>query len=210
MTEIEVFADVCCPFTHLGLRRLVDERAARRRHDVVIRARAWPLELVNGTPLDPALIAEEVQDLREQVAPDLFTGFDVTQFPRSSMPALGLAAAAYEHGALAGEGVSLALRNALFEEGRDIADPAVLLDIGVAAGIRLPDVGSRQRVLDDLAEGRKRGVIGSPHFFLASGDFFCPTLDIERVGGHLRIGRDEPALTAFLEDCFRSDSAGDA
>lgn len=209
MTEIEVFADICCPFTHVGLRRLVDERAARRGHDAVIRARAWPLELVNGSPLDPDLIGEEVHELREQVAPDLFAGFDVTQFPHSSMPALVLASAAYDHGARVGEQVSLALRNALFEEGRDISAPAVLLDIAVSAGIELPDHACRQRVLDDRAEGRERGVIGSPHFFLASGDYFCPTLDVERVDGHLRIRRDEAALAAFLEECFRSDPGSD-
>ena len=30
MTAIEVFADVCCPFTHVGLRRIID-----RRHDLL-------------------------------------------------------------------------------------------------------------------------------------------------------------------------------
>src|SRR3954464_13451066 len=48
--RIEVFADVACPFTHVGLCRLV----ARRREsnsDAVLWVRAWPLELVNGEPL---------------------------------------------------------------------------------------------------------------------------------------------------------------
>lgn len=204
MAEIEVFADICCPFTHVGLRHLVEQRDARRRHDVVVRARAWPLELVNGKPLDPNLIAEEVQELREQVAADLFAGFDVTRFPHSSMGAFALASAAYDHGVATGERVSLALRNALFEEGRNIAEPSVLLDIAAAAAIALPEHDSRQHVLEDWVEGQQRGVIGSPHFFLISGDYFCPSLDIERVDGHLRISRDDAALTAFLEECFRS------
>ena len=42
----------------------------------------------------------------------------------------------------------------------------------------------------DLAEGRDRGVIGSPHFFVGDDDFFCPTLAIERVDGHLTISFD--------------------
>ena len=46
-----------------------------------MRVRAWPLELVNGTPLDSAMIGEEVDELRAQVAPDLFTGFDLSGFP---------------------------------------------------------------------------------------------------------------------------------
>src|SRR5262245_18171405 len=45
---IEVFADVVCPFTHVGLRRLVGYRERAQREDVAIRVRAWPLELVNG------------------------------------------------------------------------------------------------------------------------------------------------------------------
>lgn len=201
MREIEVFADVACPFTHVGLRRLVERRAAADQ-DVPLRVRAWPLELVNGAPLDARTVAEEVEDLRAQVAPDLFTAFDVARFPATSMPALVLAAAAYEHGIRVGERVSLALRHALFEEGRDVADPAVLLDIAVSAGIGLPDGGCRQRVLDDWREGQRRGVVGSPHFFVAGQGWFCPTLDVSRVDGHLRIERDEAGLAAFLDRCF--------
>jgi hypothetical protein len=36
MTVIEVFADVACPFTHVGLRRFVDRRAELGRHDVSV------------------------------------------------------------------------------------------------------------------------------------------------------------------------------
>lgn len=202
MTEIEVFADVCCPFTHVGLRRLVAERAARSREDVVLRVRAWPLELVNGAPLDPTLIAEEVDELRAQVAPDLFAGFDPARFPSSSMPALVVAAAAYEHGPGVGERVSLHLRTALFEEGRDVADPGVLLDVATAAGIDLPRDGCRQQVEADWTEGRARGVVGSPHFIVGSEHWFCPTLDIQRVDGRLRIQQSEPDLRRFVAACF--------
>ena len=56
MNEIEVWADVWCPFAHIGIRRLVEERD-RRGSEVHLRVRAWPLELVNGRPLDAAFIA---------------------------------------------------------------------------------------------------------------------------------------------------------
>src|SRR5690348_5100333 len=91
---VEVFADIRCPFTHVGLRRLVEMRR-KSGADFVLRVRAWPLELVNGEPLDPDFIAEEVEELQEQVAPDLFRGFDVAKFPGSSLPALRLAVRAY-------------------------------------------------------------------------------------------------------------------
>ena len=105
MTVIEVFADVACPFTHVGLHRFVDRRQ-ERNPTTLLRVRAWPLELVNGEPLPPELVVEEVQALREQVAPDLFTGFDPTQFPETSLPAMAVAAAAYRHSNRLGERVS--------------------------------------------------------------------------------------------------------
>lgn len=201
MVAIEVFADVACPFTHVGLRRLVEHRQRSGRPDVLLRVRAWPLELVNGAPLDPAFIAEEVDELRAQVAPDLFAGFTAAAFPASSVPALALAAAAYDAGTEVGEQVSLALRDALFEQGRDIADPAVLGEVAMTAGIEVPNDG-QERVIADWHEGQRRGVIGSPHFFVGASGFFCPALDIQRVDGHLRIGHDEAAFASFLEACL--------
>ena len=197
-----MFADVCCPFTHVGLRRLVGERAARGRDDVVLRVRAWPLELVNQAPLDPRLVAEEVDALREQVAPELFEGFDPARFPSTSMPALVVAAAAYEYGPAVGERVSLDLRDARFEQGRDIAAVDVLLDVVAAAGIQLPQQGCRQQVQADWAEGRQRGVVGSPSFFVDSERWFCPSLDIQRVDGELRIEPSGRDLEQFLAACF--------
>ena len=92
--RIEVYAEVGCPFTHVGLHRLLQQRDARGS-DVRVRVRAWPLEWVNNRPLDPGFVAREVDALRETVAPDLFYGFDPATFPATSIPAFGLAAAAY-------------------------------------------------------------------------------------------------------------------
>ena len=50
MTTVEVFADITCPFTHVGLKQVVGHVAEMREPaDVIVRA--WPLEWVNGTPL---------------------------------------------------------------------------------------------------------------------------------------------------------------
>src|SRR5581483_5225611 len=147
------------PFTHVGLRRLVTLRDAKKSaegSDLVLKIRAWPLELVNDAPLDADLIAEEVEALREQVAPDLFAGFDRSRFPATSIPALALTDAAYAAGPAIGERVALALRDALFEEGRDIAAADVLLDIAEGAGIGLPDHGGRECVVEDWHEGQQR------------------------------------------------------
>ena len=199
---IEVFADVRCPFTHAGLHRFVERRAELDRPDVVLWVRAWPLELVNDAPLEAGLIAEEVDELRDQVSPGLFRGFDERRFPASSLPALTLAAAAYARSPAHGERVSLALRDALFEQGRDIADPPTLAGIASDAGVEMPVEGTTAAVVDEWHEGRRRGVIGSPHFFVGGTGFFCPSLDIHRVDGHLRLSWDHDALARFLARCF--------
>ena len=114
---IEVFADIWCPFTHVGLRAIDEQRIRTGRTDVAIRVRAWPLELVNGAPLDPEATKEHAEDLREQVAPNLFRHLDLERFPRSTLDALALANRAYRTGLEVGERVSFALRNAPLRRG---------------------------------------------------------------------------------------------
>ncbi len=90
MTVIEVFAGVGCPLTHVGLRRFVQRRAEACRDDVVLAVRAWPLEIVNEKPLDPDVVAEEIEDLRAQIVPDSFAGSTTDAVPASPLPALAL------------------------------------------------------------------------------------------------------------------------
>ena len=201
-TVIEVFADVGCPFTHVGLRRFVERRTVLGRDDVVLHVRAWPLEVVNGRPLDPAFIGEEVAEIRAQAAPDMFVGFTEASFPASSLPALTLAAAAYGHDLRTGERVSLALRDLLFERGVDIADERVLLRLAREQGVAV-DLDDTTPVDADHADGISRRVTGSPHFFTPAGGFFCPALDVRRDGGgHLRITADAAAFDEFVAGCF--------
>jgi len=202
---VEVFADIVCPFTHVGLKRLIAYRDEHSPKDVALRARAWPLELVNGAPLERELLTEEVAELRVSVASDLFTGFDPTLFPMTALPALALAGRAYRAGTRRGELVSLALREALFEQGRDISDPTELAAIGSSFGVDQPDAGDEAAVLADLAEGRARGVIGSPYFFVDDTGFFCPSLAIERVDGQLGVAFDVEGFTAFIGRCFETE-----
>lgn len=199
---VEVFADVACPFTHVGLRRLVARRDHLGRDDVVLRVRAWPLELVNGAAPTGDVVAEEIEVLREVVAPDLFQGFDPTRFPRTTIPALALTASAYRRDERTGEAVSLALRTALFEEGRDIGDRDELAMIARSFRLVLDDPDAERWVHEDWHEGERRGVIGSPHFFVGEHAFFCPTLEIARVKSHLEIGFDRDAFNAFSAVVF--------
>jgi hypothetical protein len=174
-------------------------RARRaRRAGPGLRARAWPLELVNGIPLDPLALAPKIAALRGQVAPDLFTGFDPSTFPTSSLPALAYEAAAHRASTSTGERFSLAVRYALFEEGQDVGDLRVLDRIAMRLRAPRPTERDHEAVRRDLEEGRRRGVAGSPHFFTAAGDFFCPALDIAHADEGLTIRFDQEGYDRFL------------
>jgi 2-hydroxychromene-2-carboxylate isomerase len=149
-------------------------------------------------------LALKVEALRRTVAPDLFGGFDPDRFPSSSLPALALVAAAYDHDPIAGERLSLAVRTALFEEGADIADPEVLASVARRCGLPHLD-GNDQQVVDDWHRGEAQGVVGSPHFFVGDRDFFCPALTIAESDDGLSIELDVEGLHRFLDAALESD-----
>ncbi len=136
------------------------------------------------------------------MAPDLFAGFDVAHFPRTSLPALALAAAAYRRGDDTGEAVSLGLRNALFEEARDISSPDVLAHVAAAHGMGPSGPEDDEAVRAEWRVGRSRGVKGSPHFFCGQVDAFCPSLVIVKdERDEIRIERNTAMLETFLATC---------
>ncbi len=200
---MEVFADIWCPFAHVGLQTIHEQRARTGRTDVAIWVRAWPLELVNGAPLDAPVTLEHANELREQVAPNLFRHLDLNRFPGSTLDALSLANRAYRTDPEVGERVSFALRDALFEYGRDISDRATLEHLARDLGVVMPDESDDAGVMADWHEGQRRGVLGSPHFFCGDDDVFCPSLDITKgpVKG-VSIVKDASRLTAFLARCL--------
>lgn len=199
---IEVFADVACPFTHVGLQRFQAYRQQRELTEPVLYVRAWSLELVNGAALDGRSLIPKVEALRAAVAPDLFAGFDADRFPVTTLPALAAEALAYGQGLQIGERFSFEIRHALFEEGLDVSDPDVLRSFCRAHGIREPDEVDRLVVGADFAEGTQRGVVGSPHFFTPHGDFFCPTLAIEHRDGGYEVSFDAVGFQRFMAAVF--------
>lgn len=204
---IEVFADIWCPFAHVGLRAAAEQRRLLGRPDIGIVVRAWPLELVNGAPMDAHKAAHHANDLRAQVAPELFAHLDVDHFPGSTLDALALTVRAYRTGVEVGERTAFALRDALFEHGRDIGDARVLAEIANELGVALPDAADRRQVLDDWDEGKRRGVVGSPHFFSGGANLFCPALAITRTDAGLSIEQDRAKLVSFLQACFAAGGA---
>lgn len=201
---IDVFADVSCPFAHFSFQRFIDRRRRAGADHVRLRVRAWPLELVNGESLGADKVTEEIADLRAQVAGDLFTGFEPSAFPPTTIAILGMATLAYKHGTAVGEAFNLAIRAAVFEQGQAIGRPDVLAAIAAGHGLSVPNAATARAAVDaDLAEGRRRGVVGSPHFFVDGHTFFCPTLDVERQGEHLHIDIDDRELDSFMDQALQ-------
>lgn len=199
-----MFADVGCPFAHAGLRAFVRLRDERGLTEPSLHVRAWPLEIVNGEPTTGSFLAPEIAALQRGPAPDLFAGFDPGAFPATTRPALASAAAAYRVGPDVGEAFSLAVREVLWEHGRDIADPAVLGDLRANLGVPEPTPADVTSIEADLAEGRRRGVTGSPHFFTSAGDFFCPSLDISHDDdGRMRVRFDVEGFRHFVSTALR-------
>jgi predicted DsbA family dithiol-disulfide isomerase len=202
MQLLEVFADVSCPFAYAGLSRFDAYRSQLGRTEPVLRVRAWPLELVNGRALDGPSLVPKIAALRADVAPDRFTGFDAERFPSTTLPAMAAEAAAYRHGAQIGERFSFAVRRALFEDGLDVSDASVLQGLLGPLGIAEPTDDDRRAVRDDYADGQRRGVAGSPHFFTADGSFFCPSLDIEHDEAGYEVSFDAAGFQAFVTSAF--------
>ena len=199
-TVVEVLADITCPFTHVGLKQVmrhVDEM--NEPVDVVVRA--WPLEWVNGSPLDDDAVVTKAAALTEQLGVDDFGGLRADAWPTSTLPALDLAADAYARDPATGLAVSLELRQALFERGENIGGHDVLASIAAAHGLDATAAGPavRAAVESDYADGQRRGVQGSPHFFVGDDAFFCPALDLGHdADGHLTARFDSAMLAEFF------------
>ena len=185
-TVVEVFADVSCPFAHVGLRVSSNTGRWCRRDDLVLRVRAWPLELVNGSPLDPAIDRDTCRrSSASRSHPISSAASTLDAFPESSLDALGTGGGRLSKPAIASENGS-AWRCAMPSSKR----AATSVTRGTPSdrgrtGHRGSRPGCGRPVIADWEEGKRRGVRGSPEFFVKGRGYFCPTLDITRVGGQL-------------------------
>lgn len=202
MVSIEVYADISCPFAYVGLRALVAHRRELDATEPHLVVRAWPLEIVNGHPHSGKHLAPEVEALRRNVAPHLFEGFDADRFPPSTLHALAATAAAYRVGPATGEACAMALRDALWEQGLDVSDPAVVAQVAGSVGTPAVTLDDEAAVEDDLGNGRARGVVGSPHYFTSRGAFFCPSLEIHHEHGGTDVRFDQAGFDQFIAAAF--------
>lgn len=197
VAQLEIFADITCPFTHVGIKKVLAETEDYSKGlQVVIRA--WPLEWVNGEPLAAKAVDAKISALREQLGMDAFKGFKSSSWPTTTIPALNLAAAGYRRDLSTGLEVSLALRDALFENGSDIGNPGVLASIAARFDLDPPGLDADSAVLDDYEDGKLRGVRGSPDFWLGDEEFFCPALTLGHNDEGLTAEFDEEGLQQFM------------
>jgi predicted DsbA family dithiol-disulfide isomerase len=209
VTRLDVFADITCPFTHVGLRRVVEElRMIDAEVEVDVVVRAWPLEWVNGAPLEADAVEAKIAALREQLGTTDFAGFRASSWPTTTIPALNLAAAAFAVDSSTGLAVSLAIRDALFEEGSDVGDPDVLATIADRFGLDRPGIDVDPRVTADYEEGQRRGVRGSPDFWVGDEEFFCPALTLGHDDAGLTAAFDVEGLERFMTQVRTSVSGG--
>jgi predicted DsbA family dithiol-disulfide isomerase len=199
VSVIEVFADVWCPFTHVGLTRFV-QRRSEADSTMPLWVRSWPLELVNDEALSFDFVAEKVDAIHEGIDTGLFVGLSSAAWPSTTLPALRLTCAGYESDLSVGEAIALDLRQRLFELGQDIAHPDVLDEVAAQHGLVRPADPADPDSDPPVAEwhvGQERGVQGSPHYFTQSANFFAPSLDIERVDGKLEVHADPSGFDRF-------------
>ncbi len=206
VTRLEVFADITCPFTHVGLRKVAAE-VEKFGGEVEVIVRAWPLEWVNGAPLESAAVEMKIAALEEQLGSGDFGGFRQDTWPGTTIPALNLAAAAFAIDAATGLAVSVALRDALFQEGKDVSDPAVLTRIAGTFHLDPPAADVDARVQADYDEGVRKGVRGSPDFWMGDEEFFCPALTLGQKDGHLTAEFDSAGFERFMARVQQVSSA---
>ena len=159
MSEVEVFADVWCPFTHVGLRRFVDHRRetgastsacgfGRGRSNWSTASRSTSTSSSRRSPRS-----------ERSSRPTSSSGSIRSRFPTTTLPALELTGHAYRASTAVGEAVALELRDRLFERGEDIGSPDVLAEVAAAHGLDAAAADSVEIVESDWAEGTSRGNI---------------------------------------------------
>ena len=185
--ELDVWSDIACPFCHVAHVRIARAAAGLGR-PAAVRNRAF--ELQPGLPpegIDPAAFyadrfggtagaAAAFAHMRAFAADDDVTfDFAGMRAPNTRMAQRAIALVEEARGTDAAARLRSALFRAHFEEGRDVADPAVVVALAEDADadrIALSDAlaagGGESRVAADQAEAVRLGVTSVP-FASANG-----------------------------------------
>jgi predicted DsbA family dithiol-disulfide isomerase len=209
--EVQLIADLACPWCHIGLARL--NRARADRPDLAVRMRWWPFMLNPNLPPDGMdraayvrlkfggeAAARQVYDrIREAGRQDgiEFAFERITRTP-STLAAHRLILHGEEKGR--GEPLIAELFEALFERGEDIGRRDRLVEIGAAAGLDRTEVGEfldgRERARDVIAAHQRAeqlGVRGVPMFVVGGRHAISGAQPPEILVGLLDVAATAPA-----------------
>jgi predicted DsbA family dithiol-disulfide isomerase len=209
--EVQLIADLACPWCHIGLARLNRARAARP--DLPVRVRWWPFMLNPQLPPDGMdraayvrlkfggeAAARQVYDrIREAGRQDgiEFAFERMTRTP-STLAAHRLILHGEEKGR--GEPLIVELFKALLERGEDIGQLERLVEIAATAGLEPPEVAEflegRERAGDVVAahqRAEKLGVRGVPVFVVGGRHVISGAQPPEILTGLLDLAAAAPA-----------------
>jgi predicted DsbA family dithiol-disulfide isomerase len=209
--EVQLIADLACPWCHIGLARLNRARAARP--DLPVRVRWWPFILNPHLPPDgmdraayvrvkfggDASARQVYERIREAGRQDgIEFAFERMARTPSTLAAHRLILHAEEQGR--GEPLILELFEALFERGEDIGDRDRLIEASAAAGLDRAQVadflGGRERAGDVIAAHQRAeqlGVRGVPVFVVGGRHAISGAQPPEILTGLLDLGASAPA-----------------
>ena len=182
--QVDVIADLACPWSFLGKKRLDDALAAVHGPSVV----TWypfqinPAMPEKGIPLeeyiarrfgDPAKLQPAIDELvRTGKEQGIDFHFDRIRRVPNTLNAHRLMNMAEQHGANTSVLAEMIL-NGFFSEGLDISDHDVLAGLGATVGLgnnevrtTLSDLRSKDIVLSQEAQVRQSGVTGVPDFLI--------------------------------------------
>jgi predicted DsbA family dithiol-disulfide isomerase len=181
--QVDFVADLACPWCYLGLVRLDRARAMRPERQVRMRWRPFflnpdlpPEGMDRATYLRRKFGADATQVYRriEDSARADGVAFAFQRMPRTPNTLLAHRLILYAEEQGRDDPVIRGLFRALFEEGRDVGDPAVLIEVAAAAGLERAEVAAflaserfarEVREAHDVAE--RIGVRGVPVFIVA-------------------------------------------
>lgn len=186
--ELMEWAEYYCPWCYVAavrLHRIAPEFSGR----VKFTTRAFPLEALGGEPAPRDILEQEWWLAAIQEPEAHFAPYPATDWPTTTLPAFDAVWAAKRQGDDVGMDFDLRVRRAFFGEGRNIGNPAVLLDVAREAGLDFArfehDVALPEARAAILAEGK----LGKETFRVRS----TPTLTLGD-GTRLRLPFSHPTV----------------
>ncbi len=211
---IDVVSDVVCPWCFVGKRRL--EKALTLVPDVAVDIRWRPYQLApeipdEGVPRKAYMLQkfgdpERIRQIHERLKgigeeEGIAFDFDSIDIAPNTLNAHRMILWARAGGA---QGVVVeALFNAFFVEGRNLSDPAVLTEVGAAAGLDpalladlFPTEADVERTQRDIASAQKIGITGVPFFIVGGRYGIAGAEDPQTIAGAIRQAAAEQAEPA--------------